>query len=450
MKKFLTLTIAFLMLFALAGCGQYTPPISSGGNGSTVTPPGSGDDPALPPEADDGAFTVTLLFGGEKYIPKESVNVIWTDVEGVGVYYAPFNEEGVASRTGLDGNYKVTLQNIPEGFTYDPNIYEADNDHRHTEITIFALTHDFGMSTTPDKYSPIILPGTGTFRIYLQSSSQTVFFRARPNRTGEYSVQSIADVTQNKINPILDVYFGTYAYMPETPNEICDGGGQAQNTYTKNFLWMTTIADRQQEFIFALRSTCIDETAYPFPIDFIVEWEGEITGGDEPEFRVVEPSEQFVQQPNSYLPFRYVASLNVTRTLDGSLFKRNPDDGYYHFYDEASDTYGGVLYAIINRDTEVVTTESGTGFCDGLVRLRLRENVNDPDPCDYQNFIDQYKDYTDNNGAYPVTEELKAFLLKYSIANSIFNDGNGWAETTAGYQSSHANQWLFNCGYYER
>ena len=452
MKKFVTLTIAFLMIFALVGCGQYTPPDSSGNGGNTPVTPPSGEDPVTPPETGDGAFSVTLVYEEQPYNPTEIINVIWTDVEGMGVYYAPFDDEGVASRTGLDGNYKVTLQTVPDGFTYDPNIYEADNDHKHTEITLFRLTNDFGMRMTPDKYSPIILPSMGTFRIYLQSSSQTVFFRARPNRTGEYSVQSIADVTENKINPILDVYYGTYAYMPETPNEICDDGGKAQNSYTKNFLWHTEITDPQQEFIFALRSTCIDETAYPIAIDFIVEREGEITGGDTTEYRKVVPTEQFTQPPDRSVPFQYVAHLNPSRTLDGSLFKLNPEDGYYHFYDEETDTYGGTLYAIVNRDSEVLSTESGKGFMDDLVRLLLREGPYDTDPCDYTDFIGAYNLYVDNQGAYPVTEELKEFLQKYSVSNSLFNDGNGWAETGsgAGYRSSHNNQWLFNCGYYER
>jgi len=69
--------------------------------------------------------------------------------------------------------------------------------------------------------------------------------------------------------------------------------------------------------------------------------------------------------------------------------------------------------------------------------------------------IFEYADYiTNEEGVYPVTEDLKIFLQKFSVSQRYFSDGNGWAETTAedeiGYRlySSEEDQWLFACCYY--
>ena len=66
----------------------------------------------------------------------------------------------------------------------------------------------------------------------------------------------------------------------------------------------------------------------------------------------------------------------------------------------------------------------------------------------YTSFIhDYYANYVNADGCYPVTEELKAFLMDYATSQAIFNDGDGLAEL-AGYNSDEESQWLFACGYY--
>lgn len=63
-----------------------------------------------------------------------------------------------------------------------------------------------------------------------------------------------------------------------------------------------------------------------------------------------------------------------------------------------------------------------------------------------------YGDYTNSDGCYAVTEELKEFLQKYSISQLLFFDGDGYVET---HESIHIfaeeeDQWLFACGYYRK
>jgi hypothetical protein len=61
-----------------------------------------------------------------------------------------------------------------------------------------------------------------------------------------------------------------------------------------------------------------------------------------------------------------------------------------------------------------------------------------------------YADYTNSDGVYAVTEELKHFLQSYSTSQRMFADGNGWVEEnpTIKVDASEEDQWLFACGYY--
>ncbi len=59
--------------------------------------------------------------------------------------------------------------------------------------------------------------------------------------------------------------------------------------------------------------------------------------------------------------------------------------------------------------------------------------------------------YVNNDGGVAVTEELKTFLYRLSVAQRYFADGDGWVEThpKLNIDSSDEAQWLFACYYYE-
>ncbi len=63
-----------------------------------------------------------------------------------------------------------------------------------------------------------------------------------------------------------------------------------------------------------------------------------------------------------------------------------------------------------------------------------------------------YGNYTNSDGCYAVTAELKDFLQKYSISQLLFFDGNGFVETnqTIRVYAEEDDQWLFACGYYKK
>lgn len=456
LRKFLLILTALCLVFSFGACGTYTPPSGDGDGGGTIVPPGGGGT-ETPPEPDDGSFTVTLLWNKESFTEEQYENIDllqaqWTDIETNEKFRANFNSEGVASIDGLDGDYQVTLVTPPDGFTYNPNIYQATNALTSVLIDLYQLTPTRG--TGADKYNTIItITQPGAYRVTLQNASQEIWFKVRPTERGIYSIESLVDVTANKINPILYRYSGSDAWISDEPEEIIDGGG-AENSFTKNFRWELTLEQGSvgAPFPFVIRSTNTDPSAYPLVVDFIYDKDGDFTGGVQPSVPVY-PEEDFskwgdgdAQDITPAGTFTYCANRPgiSNHLLDEEMVRLNPEDGYYHYYDEVTGEYGDLLFAKITQRTEVVDLP----FTDPRMSIYYLNGK------DYTSFLygdddeyDNYAKYVNNDGCYPVTEELKQFLMDYATSQAIFNDGDGLAEL-AGYNSDEESQWMFACGYY--
>lgn len=177
--------------------------------------------------------------------------------------------------------------------------------------------------------------------------------------------------------------------------------------------------------------------------------------------------------------------------FEGKLAGLNEADGYYHCYNEATGEFDGpIIYAKLRRRTRFFADYTPPGssvsyeialdsydqysvLCIEDPGNAILQNLSDgtenyklfiqgSDACqgvvgmeDYASGYEGYADYVENEwGVYPVTEELRVFLQKFSVAQRYFNDGNGWAESTAeadlGYRlySSEDDQWLFACCYF--
>jgi hypothetical protein len=495
MKKILAVIFALLMTISLAGCTEYNNPNESGGDESgTITTPTEPTTPT-PTPTEEGVFSVTLYYNNLKYIPSETIYALWND--GQSINSAQF-VSGVAKISGLDGDYNVTLSALPTGYTYEPNIYSATNDDKDIIITLYRITPTSGAGT--GKYDEsILLTGTGAYRATLYSSSQTVFFKYTPTYAGTYSMTSLLSVTANEINPILDVYWGNSQWVPDDPTEIIDDGGSA-NTYTKNFRWeVYRASDEQPTYTFAIHAECINESAFPVNIDFLLVREGDYTR-DDGSYEIIYPTFNIteVEQPSGTFKYAYNIDSNNPKTFQSSYFKLNPDDGFYHVYDltkyASTNGYGPVLYAKLTKDCEVMQTRDASGkivenngFLNLLVSLKVNGKnynpfffeINADGSIKYQNrlnsqgidtgnsinfpsgYTDTYRDsfgqpvtsgtiykYINSDGAYPVTAELKQFLQDFAVGNRFFMDGFGSLESS-GYNSDEDSQWLFACGYYE-
>ena len=492
MKKILSLILVLVLLFIATSCGEYNPPTSDG-PGNTSTP--GANNPAGGEEQGD-PFVAVVMLNGKVYTPPAvsddslALKVRWTD--GKSYSTVTVGEDGRAECYGLDGDYTVTLVNLSNSYTYNPNVYKADNNNKYVVIELLELSTAHGNGT--DELDCIHMSKTGFYRAEIKEAGQIVYFEFTPTRAGTYSIESMMDVSSGMYDPIADVYYGsshfkTYAYR-------LDGGGVSLG-YTTNF--KHTI-DVDESFIgncytFGIYVKGKDAT-YPVNVDFSISYEGEyvydwivsdfvyptfIPNNSTYSTWYSEYTSYLAQDRAKYGDANYtIASVRIDgkNVFDESYYKYNPEDGYYHVFDPALYAeYGGwgpVLYANITISTGILEkafneieyegnsalklssgTENYKLFIEGYDRL-VQEDVSyfciKTCPCyatnggactieencrkctdDCRHVKAKYKyqrGYADIaiDGRCPVTEELKQFLQKYSISHGLFSDGNGWAE----------------------
>lgn len=488
-KKFKSIIAFFLcvaVLLTAASCGGTLIPGTGGSisgntdNGSSGGTIGTTEEP----------FTVSLDCE-EKFTSVElaEMKAIWTDLNSNNgaSFTASFNSEGIAEKSGLDGDYMVTLSSVPDGYTYNPNDEEhkVSNDSPDVKIKLYKLTDVPGGRKGTDWYDDICaISSLGAYRVTLTADNfeDGVRFRYEPTVQGEYTIESYVDITQNKINPLLDMHNGSSQFVQEEIKETKDDGGSS-NTYTKNFRWNLTISSSNigNVFNFRIYATTLDKGAFPINVDFILDRDGDFTGADRDSWIKQYATHDFEGAKATAFDSKYTTGTfkyyawygNNNGLLDGSYIQLIEEDGFSYYYIVDEDrNFKTRLYAKITQDCEVVSsgesddvTGSGFGGMKSIFLTEYDETTKQTNRYNYGTFIGlsgytfdkAYGNYcNESDGVYPVTEELKVFLQRYSKSKRLFNDGNGNAEGRYDgngnyeqfYSSSDSNQWLFACGYY--
>ncbi len=498
LKTMLAALLALCLLMGMMACGEYNGPIQrpdeSAPAEETVGEQGT-------EEGEDTSFSVTLKLNGEPFSPDPEApfNAQWTD--GFSFHAATFDENGTASVEGLDGDYQVTLSSVPEGLAYNPNVHTANNDNRHIEIELYEIVKTRGDGD--DLYRCISLNYPGVYQVTLNSADHMVLYEFIPLENGEYSVESWVDVTANDINPLVDVYIGTTAWKQFAYTQ--DEGG-AVSRYTKNFKYEVKVADENIGNAFTFGVKCDSkEGKYPVTVTFVVQFNGGFSW-DRTASTLILPTEDFKHAPE-YDKSRYEfvgAEIKdgTNNIFDGDRFALNPEDGYYHLIDKATgQPTGPILFAKVSQPcrffddafttleyhgNKALTVSDGTenyklfiegwsammsmgqsmdmGYfcasdcpcwtsnaCPGACVEGCENCTNQCTPCPEESIgAAGYADYCNTDGCYPVTQELKDFLQKYSISQLLFRDGQGFVETSdvISVFATEADQWLFACGYY--
>ncbi len=346
--------IAALLL--LCSCEEYKPAVTNpGGN----RPEESVTSPETDENGEPAGYTFTATVtdeNGNPYVPvaEQPVTVKWTD--GYSVYEAALDATGKATVEGLDGDYTLTLGNVPEGYAYNPNIYAATNDSRDVEIRLHKLIPTTGRGE--QKYQSIEIEEPGVYCVELTSEKQEIFYEFSPKVNGQYVVESWADVTADVVNPIAKYYGANVSYKEYRFTQ--DDGG-VSGAYTRNFLLDFAIANENisangaAAFTFGVMAGQ-KAGEYPVKVYFQVRRKDDYSL-NQPKSDLIVPKEPFVQQPD-YPNHTFVGAesdvvaFGNRKIFDGSQYKLWPTseggDGYYHVYDATTNTYGPILYAKIS------------------------------------------------------------------------------------------------------
>ncbi len=234
MKKRILSILAFVLAMSLLLTGCELGEVQQGirpSSGATVPPVTNPDG-----EVDENPFTVALTLNGKPFKPASTVTIQWSnDYE---IYTADADATGVAKVGGLDGDYRVTLLNLPDGYIYDPNAYTANNFNRNIEIELQPVIKPYGQGF--QLYSPISIDQTGVYYIELSGPTDKRYFEFAPTESGTYAVESWMDITANNVNPLCDFHGSSMAFREYQYTQ--DDGG-AESTYTKNFKLTVEIAE---------------------------------------------------------------------------------------------------------------------------------------------------------------------------------------------------------------
>ena len=517
MKNLIALLLLISMLFSFVACGEYNPPVDNTPTDSEQDDNGgSNNNDSQGGTAQRGeVFTATVTLNGKVYTPPTvnddslALKVRWTD--GKSYQTVNLGADGKAECYGLDGEYSVTLINLPDGYTYNPNVYTATNDNRDVVIELLPITATRGDGSDP--YKCIHLSGTGVYRAKVTHNGQEIFYEFEPTRAGTYRIESMVDISAGMYDPVIDVYSGSSQF--KIRDKRIDGGG-ASGGYTTNFKYVVNIDEKfiGNVFTFAIMLEGKDAT-YPTYVDFIISYEG----GYNYDFITsdfVYP--EFISKGFNYSDYasyladdraKYgdsdfkIASVKIDgkNVFDQQYFRLNEEDGYYHVYDEEKYAqYGGwgpVLYANITIPTFFIDSPFNTIEYAGNKNLTISNGTEN-----YKLFIEGYSALVGDNvwyfcistcpcretnggccpienrctkctsdcrhipakyvgqrgyadiaieGRCPVTAELKDFLQKYAVSQKLFSDGNGWAEhSSPRYDAYEDSMWLFACGYYTK
>lgn len=506
-------TVFLLLLLALSlvltSCGEYSP--AKGGDQKNPSQDAGGNGGGDDTVDEKDLFTVSLSYNGAPYVPSADtpISVQWND--GFSVHKADM-EQGVAKVGGLDGDYQVTLSAVPEGYAYDPSAYIATNTNRNLVIELYKITEGSGKGT--ELYKSISIKYTGVYCVDITSAEQEVFYEFAPSKSGTYSVESWANTTENTINPMANYYGANafFKQFDHTCNDGGTESSYTKNFNLQVKIADEQISDSGQvTFTFGIKATS-KTGEYPVRVYFAVKLDGEFSL-NHIQSNIIVPKETLVRQPEypGYTlvgaEFPVTQNGNTANVFDGDNYRywarEEGGDGYYHLFnlEQYPDTqgYGPILYAYISapcrfvdssfhqveyRGNKALTVSKGTEnyklFIEGFDELTFSHGDLGPyfcimdcpcraDGCpgacaigctkchaDCRQCPEEgighggYANYTNSDGVYGVTQELKDFLQKYSVNQRLFFDGNGFVETnpSVSVYAEEDDQWLFACGYY--
>ena len=289
-KSFLALALAIIML-ALTGCGTYSGGIGSDSDKDTDN---NTDTDISTPIEDKSKYTVKVMFDGKYLDPntlldegeEKTIKAVWTN--GFSYHEATFDENGEAVATGLDGDYRVTLSDMPSGYSYNPNLYFAKNNKKDLVIEIYDYKPTRG--TGANRYDKSIkISKIGLYQAQLDDKDDVVFYQFTPKESGKYRIESWADISSNTINPKIELYRGQAVGASYYVMTLDDGAEGTQGTFTKNFAYEWSVAPEEigNAFIFGIKADVNASTEEKINVNFAITLNGTMGGRSSPKEMMV-------------------------------------------------------------------------------------------------------------------------------------------------------------------
>ena len=174
-------------------------------------------------------YTVTVLYPDSTPVTSKT-SAQWCDT----VCYLPVkvNSKGVAGIELDEGEYFIHLNNIPEGYTYDPNAYVTTASNKH--ITIKLLELSTILTGTGTKENPhVVSDSVYTLSYEVKGTTGVQYFAFTPTVDGTYSIVSLA--TNKLATNLIDPFIGFLGIDVNTAFGSADVSGNVDSKVDINF-----------------------------------------------------------------------------------------------------------------------------------------------------------------------------------------------------------------------
>ena len=206
-----------------------------------------------------GTYTITVTYEGftaslnlnivepvDKYY---SVKVVYPDGTpvngGVAVQWCStycllpisINSEGIAKNELEDDTYYVHIDEIPAGYTYNPNAYVATPDNKHLVITLDKLNEvENGDGTTANPYTVVNGAYKLTFDASGKNAGQYFSFTATESKKVTITSTAVDKLAMNEIDPYLG-FIGQTDDLPNFSLANADVSGNKDSKVDINFTY---------------------------------------------------------------------------------------------------------------------------------------------------------------------------------------------------------------------
>ena len=443
MTKNLLKVISLVTLISLSGCTGNTSSTTSNTNsngGST-----SSNSSLVAPEGTIIYKVQVLLPNGEK--AGEGLQVQWCD--DVNCISANTDANGVATQFLKPNTYDVHVFNFGETYACELGI-KSSKDTPSIEVKLHDVLNYNGGNGSKD--NPYVV-NEGVYNITLSNIdteakvAEEVFVGFVPIRPGKYIIESWSDTTDT-INPKVGYYGNNPHYIPENPigDMVDDDSGDTDNFRLEFNIALeefvnTGEVDEEGNMIYEKdangnyisggifrfgigASEIRREKSFPIIIKYLEHYEAPKVIAEE-----MEVTETLTKCDNALTDTIWKdCEING---LDTAVY--NEADGKYHL----DDADGYVLYAKISQPCSYIDKAFTEVEDSGSNALTLDNGTKD-----YTSFIDKYAENCNDDGVYPVTNELKTFLEYYYLASEM------WILSVSETIVADGSGWLFAVGYY--
>ena len=434
MKKILLPIIGLLIAGGLLACNETT---------STVPSTSTVETPTTIDMNKEMTYSVQVLLPDGTPFNNPSTVAQWCDGD---LCFLPkaLNAEGKAETSLMPKTYGLHLLNLPEQYTYDVNAYNPTFENPHVIIQLYEFK-SFEEVEENGPYNTNQLKEEGAYKINIKSAKHMPYYSFLPSRPGVFVIESYTD----DLGPIF-IDYGSNPQYVEAYHAQANSGGTGKNF---KYEWEVSSTQIQKDesgkyipysgvtFIFAFMLK--GQTSYPTTFDIVIRWDRkveEITTST----TMVQPKETLTQFSAPAGRSLYKCALNGT--VDAIY---NETDGFYHLGSVNGPVIVAKLTKVIDEyDFSDAISEFVNEAGNGAYTFVVDETETEIIRKDYTDFVAKYAEVCNEDGVYPVTQELKEFLFLLAYKGGYFMTG-GFIDQLLDFQVLQANYWLFACYYYD-